>query len=268
MVKFKVDPELGQTVKDSKLFCSIGVDPIRNLDHIKFAAGGDKFSQLCGFYFDSLNDKIDYPRFSIAFVSKLRSKIYRQQQHNPSQWFIFKKINFARVDVLDKKTLLASYGFNIDKFFDSDLFKIALPKFKATIKKGIADCEKFGEKLKDTTQQMEVKKYIRALNESLAELEHSRRVNDRYFKLQDLDLIATIAKNATKDEPKHSDNDDVDAKLDTMKKLNKKAFTKAAKDMAKLDKDNIIARKRAKDDDFELDEKINESLKSIYSQYE
>jgi len=60
-------------------------------------------------------------------VSKLRSKIYRKATANPSQWFIFRKINPIRVDVLDKKALLVNYGFDIDKFFDSDLFNKALP---------------------------------------------------------------------------------------------------------------------------------------------
>jgi hypothetical protein len=50
-----------------------------------------------------------------------------------------RRINAMRMDVLDKKALLINYGFDIDKFFDSDLFAAAVPKWEAAVKKGIRD---------------------------------------------------------------------------------------------------------------------------------
>ena len=122
-----------------------------------------------------------FPRFMISFVCKLRSKIYRQQQHNPSQWFIFRRINKNRVDVLDKKALLVNYGFDIDKFFDSDLFKSSIPKFEKCLKKGLEDAESFAKGQKEDAIQKECGRYIKSISESLPIMMQSKRVNDKYF---------------------------------------------------------------------------------------
>ena len=104
------------------MFASIGVKPLEKTSDLAFAAGARKFSSLCGFVFTTAAPNAEYKQFAIAFVSKLRSKIYHQATNNPSQWFIFRRINPIRVDVLDKKACLVNYGFDVDKFFDSDLF--------------------------------------------------------------------------------------------------------------------------------------------------
>ena len=193
MTKFKTDDFLGKVVKNTRMFCSIGLEPIKDIFQLRFAAGGNKFSQLCGFIFDSANENIDYPRFAIAFVCKLRSKIYRQQDKNPSMWYIFKKISKERVDVLDAKQLLVNYGFDVKKFFMSDMFKAAIPAFEKTLRKGIEDCKSFAEKL-NSDEAKEAAKFIKAIEESMSLLK-TTRVNDKYYKLNDLDAIdAEVAK--------------------------------------------------------------------------
>lgn len=207
MTKFKTDDFLGKVVKNTRMFCSIGLEPIKDIFQLRFAAGGNKFSQLCGFIFDSANENIDYPRFAIAFVCKLRSKIYRQQDTNPSMWYIFKKISKERVDVLDAKQLLVNYGFDVKKFFKSDMFKAAIPAFEKTLKKGIEDCKSFAEKL-DGDEAKEAAKFIKAIEESMSLLK-TTRVNDKYYKLNDLDAIdaevAKLTKKSADDKKKELD---------------------------------------------------------------
>ena len=189
MVKFKDDESLGKVVAKMQMFCSIGVDPLKKVTNLAFAAGARKFSCLCGIDFTTANESAQYKHFTIAFVSKLRSKIYRKATANPSQWFIFRKINPIRVDVLDKKALLVNYGFDIDKFFDSDLFNKALPQFERYIKAGLDDAEQFKAKLEktDPAQAKDAQRYITAIKEALPLL-RSHTCNDKYWKLIDYDV--------------------------------------------------------------------------------
>ncbi len=196
MVKFKDDPSLGQVVANRQMFASIGVEPITKVSQISFAAGARKFSCLCGFVFTTVDPKTQYKTFIIAFVSKIRSKIYRQATRNPSQWFIMRRINAMRMDVLDKKALLINYGFDIDKFFDSDLFAAAVPKWEAAVKKGIRDAQQFMATLKDSNEIKEVERCIKAMTEAIPFIK-VHRCNDQYFKLQELDFRVEDDKETT-----------------------------------------------------------------------
>ena len=189
MVKFSDDESLGKVVSKKQMFCSIGVEPLKKVTDLAFAAGARKFSCLCGIDFTTADENAQYKNFTIAFVSKIRSKIYRRANANPSQWFIFRKINPVRIDVLDKKALLVNYGFDIDKFFDSDLFAKALPQFEKYIKAGLSDAEQFKKKIekKDVAQAKEIQRYVDAINEALPLLK-STRCNDKYWKLIDYDV--------------------------------------------------------------------------------
>ena len=189
MVKFDDDESLGKTIAKRQMFASIGVKPLEKTSDLAFAAGARKFSSLCGFVFTTAAPNAEYKQFAIAFVSKLRSKIYHQATKNPSQWFIFRRINPIRVDVLDKKACLVNYGFDVDKFFDSDLFQKSLPRWEQAIKKGLDDAEKLKEKVskKDTVEGREVQRYIDAIKQALP-LMKSSVCNDKYYKLIDYDM--------------------------------------------------------------------------------
>lgn len=52
MTNFITNPELGQVI-EKKQFFSFGAAPLTNLRELVFAAGGNKFSSLCGFRFVS-----------------------------------------------------------------------------------------------------------------------------------------------------------------------------------------------------------------------
>lgn len=253
MVKFKDDEFLGKTVKSTRLYCSIGVEPIKDIFQLRYAGGGNKFSSLCGFMFDTAAEGAEFPRFMISFVCKLRSKIYRQQQHNPSQWFIFRRINKNRVDVLDKKALLVNYGFDIDKFFDSDLFKSSIPKFEKCLKKGITDAETFAKKQKDSTDKQECGRFIKAISDSIPVMTQSKRVNDKYFQLNDLDAIARDASIGVSADTKKKA---LDAKLDAIHKGAEGSMASAVKYDKKFTANDYIYKKLHGEDE-EVDEARN-----------
>lgn len=251
MVKFKDDEFLGKTVKNTRLYCSIGVEPIKDVFQLRYAGGGNKFSSLCGFMFDTAAEGAEFPRFMISFVCKLRSKIYRQQQHNPSQWFIFRRINKNRVDVLDKKALLVNYGFDIDKFFDSDLFKTSIPKFEKCLKKGLEDAESFAKGQKEDAIQKECGRYIKSISESLPIMMQSKRVNDKYFQLNDLDAIAKDASAGISADAKKKA---LDAKLDAIHKGAEGSMASAARYDKKFTANDYIYKKLHGED-----EKVDEA---------
>lgn len=105
------------------------------MNDLAFYAGADKFSSLCGFRFVSAAST-QYPNFYIAFNAKLRSKRFRQEVRPPA-WRFVKQISKRELHVVDKKSALAQYGFDVDKFFQSDLFASSVPKFEATVKRGL-----------------------------------------------------------------------------------------------------------------------------------
>ena len=232
MVKFKDDEFLGKTVKSSRIYCSIGVEPIKSLEQLRYAGGGNKFSSLCGFMFDSANEGTEFPRFMISFVCKLRSKIYRQQKTNPSQWFIFRRINHNRVDVLDKKALAVNYGFDIDKFFDSDLFKACLPKFEKFLKKGLADAKVFAQSAQGEKNKNEVERYIRAIDEAIPLMLNSKVLNDKYYQLNDLTALDKAVSAGVSDEVKKKA---LDAKIAAIQKGNKRFMDKVSANQRDVD---------------------------------
>ena len=208
MIKFKDDENLGKAVDKMTAMC-FGYEPIQSMWDLRIAGGGHKFSQLCAFKFHSKMPNHEFPIFSIAFVAKLRSKIYRQQMSNPSQWYIFKRISPVQVDVLGPDELFVNYGFDVKKFFESDVFANTVAKFKQLIEKGLkTEVPAFIEKVKksagnDVTSQLkDIERFSNAIREALPLL--SRHVvNTKYYKLdigvlrdskEDNDLDAKIEK--------------------------------------------------------------------------
>lgn len=207
MVSFNDEASLGQVIEKKQMF-SFGAAPIQQFKEIVFAAGGNKFSSLCGFKFTS-KANTEYKEFFISFVCKLRSKIYRQSTTNPSQWFIFKKISGKELHCMDKESMLAQYGFDVDLFFKSDLFEQGVKKFKQAIDKGLKDyvpayvkahgAEKAKSMLtsydgqNNATVADAVGRYTKAIEDSL-EYIGDLRCNDKFYKL--IDYGITVEKDS------------------------------------------------------------------------
>ena len=246
MINFKTDENLGKVVKNVKLFCSIGVDKVDSLFKLKFAAGGNKFSQLCGFLFESANENIEYKKFSISFVCKLRSHIYRKQQNGSSRWYILKKISDTRVDVLDKKACLVNYGFDVDKFMESDLFKKCLSRFDETLKNGLKDATEFVSTL-DTLHKKEGTVYIKAIQSALPLIKRAY-VEDKYYQLKDLDAYSELVKSG------RTDKDKLDAKLNAIHKSLPGMMDKIKKASDKAQKNDFILQKIKGNESEKIDE--------------
>ena len=259
MINFKTDESLGKVVAKTQLSCSIGIKPIKDVNQLRFAAGGNKFSQLCSFIFDSANPKAEYPRFQIAFVCKLRSEKYRRKPTNGehsvfnttgSQWYIFKKINSMRIDVLNKQALLVNYGFDIDKFFDSDLFQKTIPRFQQTLKNGIHQAEEFTNSLKTDAEKDEALRYIDAIKSVIPTIKN-HNVNDKYYKLNDLDAISDVAKAAN---DQASSDAALKAKFDKIHQSADDAMKSAKEYSDKAAKKDYIYQKLHSFNDSELSE--------------
>lgn len=171
MVTFKDDEHLGKAITAINAY-SFGVDPIRSFGDIIFASGGNKFSQLCGFRFTARKTDTQFKEFKIVFCSKLRSKIYHDMKTNPSKWFIFVPVDDLRVEVINDKQLMEFFGFDIKKFFDSDMFAKYLPMFEKTCKKGIQMSAEFLDKKaaesKDSTSEINAALFsLKAIKEAI-----------------------------------------------------------------------------------------------------
>lgn len=200
---------------------SFGSTPVNSLNRIKFCGGANKFSSLCGFHFKlkQQNEKniaqiIDrsktikaftFEDLRIVFCAKLRSKIYRQAIYNPSEWFIFGKISNDRIQVLSREDCLYatstdedySNGFDIEKFFETDLFETYVQKFTHVVKIGLKSSAAFIDKINndiknhvskyETHEVIDIDRYLRAIRESIP-LIGSKNYMDKTFVLQDLDI--------------------------------------------------------------------------------
>lgn len=181
--------EFKDVVEPKRKMTSFGIGPINNMKELNFYAGGHKFSQLCGFKFESKVNEWD-KFFQISFVCKLRSKIWREQNTNTSRWYGFAHTSPVQVKVLSKKTLLDDFGFDVDKFFDSDLFKKFVSKFQDAVKTGVEKIipEFIESKCKGKpAEEQEAQKYQRAIHDSIPYIGKTFFENKDY-QLNDLDF--------------------------------------------------------------------------------
>lgn len=132
----------------------------------------------------------------------MRSKIYHNATNNPSQWYLFKRISDQELHCLTKEQLLMQYGFNVDKFFDSDYFQKGIATFKSLIKKGIdqyvpqyvaqhgdeADSSALTSMDSGTRVLVKdaAKRYVNAIKESLAYID-DKMCNNKFYKLINYD---------------------------------------------------------------------------------
>lgn len=246
MINFKTDENLGKVVKNTQIFCAIGADPLDSMFKLRFAAGGNKFSQLCGFLFQSANEGTEYKKFAVCFVCKLRSRIYRQQTNNPSQWYIMRVVSKTQVDILDKKACLVNYGFDVDKFMKSDMFKKCLPKFKHTLEHGLKMAESYVSKLDDKLQS-EGRVYINAIQSAIPLMMSSTKVYNKYYQLKDLDAFSSRPQ-------KDTDAAKLDAKLNAIHNQLPGMMDKLKRASDKAEKNDYILQKIKGNESEEVDE--------------
>lgn len=182
-VVFAQEDTLGKVVSEKKLISNLGVGEILNFKRrLQFSCGFDKLGFLCGFKFVSNRAEAKNKTFLVVFVPKLKSKIMRQQVRGRSSWYIWEYINSTEVNVLSQASALSTYGFDIDLFFKSDLFKLAVPKFVKAVEEclrtQVADHMKKLESSEDGyLEAKELVRYIRAIQDSLPTLKDSQNAS-------------------------------------------------------------------------------------------
>lgn len=184
-VIFNQEESLGKVVSEKKLICNLGVDQILDFERrLQFSCGFDKLGFLCGFKFVSNKADVKNKTFFVVFVPKLKSKIMRQQARGRSSWYIWEFISQTDVKVLSQTEAFNTYGFDIDLFFQSDLFKIAIPKFVKTVKTcletQVEDHIKKLEASDDHSKVLELQRYIRAIKDSLPTLSASENASETF----------------------------------------------------------------------------------------
>ena len=189
MVKFKEEFKDIVDVDKVSAFCFGAKDDITP-ESIAKAGGASKFSALCGFRFISkVNPTYNHGELRLVFVAKLRSKIYHQANQNPSQWFMFLKTGRNTIEVLDKESCKIAFDFDVDKFFDSDIFLKYAPIFKKLVQKGlnvaldVIENTDLNQKIPGTSDTVRMlPRYIKAIEESIPIIQ-SGKFNDKKYTL-------------------------------------------------------------------------------------
>lgn len=130
MAQFKFDSEedLGKVVNSVKPFCTLSPNrPIEDVKTLTLGICGAKFSKLCGFTFRSADGK--NTKFLIIYCPKTRSNFSRNMK-GLSGWYCWMWRSASDIEVMTKEGMMQRFMFNVDKFFNSDLFAIYLPVFK------------------------------------------------------------------------------------------------------------------------------------------
>ena len=176
-VKFSEEASLGGVVSKKDLICTLGIEPIKNLEkELQFSCGFDKLGFLCGFKFESSFQGSVGKKFFVVFVPKLKSHIMRQQARGRSSWYIWEWLSSTEVNVLSKAAALKKFGFDIDLFFNSNVFKASIPRFVKVVKAALAwDVPQKIKSAEEAGQNpLQFKRYVRAIEDSLQTLDASK----------------------------------------------------------------------------------------------
>lgn len=176
-VKFSEEASLGGVVSKKDLICTLGIEPIKNLEkELQFSCGFDKLGFLCGFKFESSFQGSVGKKFFVVFVPKLKSHIMRQQARGRSSWYIWEWLSSTEVNVLSKAAALKKFGFDIDLFFNSNVFKASIPRFVKVVKAALAwDVPQKIKAAEEAGQNsLQFKRYVRAIEDSLQTLDASK----------------------------------------------------------------------------------------------
>ena len=151
---FDVDQNLGAVVLPNyKVFCNWSPKtPIADAYKVTRDVCGHKFSTICGFTFKSnldapyfilhpelklslskgINDTAFHPTFQVVYVPKSRSTHARNDKAL-SGWYLWQHLAVDNKQIMSNRDLFAYYGFDVSKFFQSDVFKKYLPMFKKQV---------------------------------------------------------------------------------------------------------------------------------------
>lgn len=194
MTSFDRNKNLGGAVSSWTTFSEIGNKPITDKKQLTIAGGRHKMSRLCGFIFTAKDGK---EQFAMTYICKLRSKINHQQKKQvrnqwtiPSRWFFLTRTGSNQLNVISKQKAMSEFNFNVDAFFDSDLFKNEVPKLQKTVKSGLPQARKFAEALNQDEERKLAIEEINAIKLSIP-LMLDHRFEDKNYPLINYEIKET-----------------------------------------------------------------------------
>lgn len=143
---FATDENLGGVVDPNfKVFCEWSPKtPIKDVDRVTKDVCGHMFSKICGFQFTSTLQEIyrkpnqarewpiEYPIIQVVYCPKTRAN-HNRNERGLSGWYIWQHVGRAEKMIFSIHDTFAYYGFDIAKFFQSDVFERYLPLFEKQI---------------------------------------------------------------------------------------------------------------------------------------
>lgn len=185
-INFENDPQLGQVVSKTSVFCKLTKScppyPVESnmsmmYDYIigKFAdpklhgLAGHKWSRLCGFTFTSSVNTAN-PVFQFVYVPKLRGNFTRNDK-GLAGWYCWKYLSPDNKMVMALDSMMNTYGFNVNKFVNSDMFDTYVPKFVANVRYALAhQVTDLYNMLPEAAMKTELKFYVKAIASSLNDI--------------------------------------------------------------------------------------------------
>lgn len=190
IVNFENDPQLGQVVSKSDVFCKLTQDfppaptpeneaklvpflynyVVGVFENPKFhGLAGHKWSRLCGFTFTSNINK-ENPVFQFVYVPKLRGNFTRNNA-GLHGWYCWKYVAVDNRVVMSIDNMMSTYKFNINRFVFSDMFDKYVAEFVKNISLALnGNVQKIYDLLPNSTLKKNFDFYFKAISTSLNDI--------------------------------------------------------------------------------------------------
>lgn len=186
MAKYRFDKTegLGTVVADKKL-------TVRTLEFKPTMSREDFIAKLrkccyvklgytCGFYFKSASESQAFKNFFIVYAPKIKGALMRQRERGYSCWIAWKYVDSANVQILSKRDVELNYGFDLDKFYDSDWFEKSARQMRVLVMKHLNEVIKpYIEKelSSDSSLKREALMYAKAIEEAMQDITAVKQIS-------------------------------------------------------------------------------------------
>ena len=166
---FKDIVDVGQ----KEVNCFGGEGPVEDFETIKNYGGFYRGKYLCYIKFVSKVNPVN-KNFCLALEAKANSSRFRAKTANQSKWFlVFRDVEnkYDDLQILDREYANLVFGFDVDKFFETDYFKSCVEIFKKTISKAIPQATELIQGQKATAESIQASNCLRAIQRGLDDLD-------------------------------------------------------------------------------------------------
>lgn len=179
MIKFMTDEDLGGVVsnvtpiyKTIDLATVLQVNPTVSpeiFNQFLRETCNSKFGFLFGFRFKTNDESIQHKLFSVVFVPKIKSALMRQETKGASYWEIWQHISTTEKRVLSAEAAKHVYGFDVEKFYDSDVFEDWVEKLIKIVSNHIrTQFVPYIDSIRDTVEKNEARRLLKTMTDACA----------------------------------------------------------------------------------------------------